>query len=152
MSLKEQNQLLNDYASHLGIRRCAPHEGDKGPLWDGEALEELEDPSDTAHELAHWILATPEQRQQLNYGWQWDWKYPGYHPEGVWQRPEGGFEEHLCCMLQFAMLARIGYRSLWEVYKAYGYIEDGRLDEDVVPARKTAQPYVEQFALWLASK
>lgn len=119
-------------------------------MWDGKAMEVLSDPSDTAHEIAHWLLADAERRKQLNYGWQWDWKYPGYHPTGVWVRPGGHEEENRACMLQFAMLARIGFKGLSKVYEAYNYTIDGKLvDGDVRPARKQVQPQVRDFSTWL---
>ena len=60
------------YADHLGIE--SDLDGTL-PVWDGTVLHtgRFTDASDMAHEIAHWVLATVDQRAQPNFGLGTDW-------------------------------------------------------------------------------
>lgn len=60
------------YADWIGMRTDLS--GDL-PVWDGERLHigRFTDNSDLAHEMAHWLLATPEERSVPNFGLGTDW-------------------------------------------------------------------------------
>jgi hypothetical protein len=64
--------VLCFYADHLGMRSDL---AGTLPVWDGNTLHtgRFTDNSDLAHELAHWVLATPDQRAQPNFGLGDDW-------------------------------------------------------------------------------
>ena len=60
------------YADQLGMR--SDLDGTL-PVWDEATLHvgRFTDNSDLAHEIAHWVLATPDQRTQPNFGLGDDW-------------------------------------------------------------------------------
>lgn len=148
LRMTNPNEILNEYAKFLGIAR---RQGVGVPLWDGQALELLDKAEDTAHEIAHWLIATPEARKLPNYGWNWDWKYKERIDDGKMQLPDGDALEHLTCMLQLAMMLRVGDATVPEVWERYDYALNGVIEDRswVSSGRREVQSYVEDFALWL---
>jgi hypothetical protein len=68
------DQHLISWADRLGIPIVLGRP--TGPVWDGHQIYAgvIEKPSDLAHEIAHWVLATPEQRVLENFGLGRDWQ------------------------------------------------------------------------------
>lgn len=130
--------LLEAYAVHLGIPIQALRRGDY-PMWDGSALMRPTSVEDWAHEIAHWLLASPERRRIVNYGWGQDAEFVGYDPAEPelygfgdrpdldrlpWPDPKAPWpetsEEVLACVLGFAFMVRAGVDATG-TYDAYGF-------------------------------
>lgn len=157
--------MLDRYADHLGIVR-RPYVGESEPLWDGHALQAT-NPRDgvhsAAHEVAHWVLATPDQRAQVNYGWGEDWQYANIRPDHAYlpmypngrDDPAGEFD---ASVLGFAYMVRMGLDStpIWDLYSMRTGVPDENsvrpLDPETYASRRAVQPHVRQFVDWLAQQ
>lgn len=159
--------VLERYAAHLGIPVQDPPAGEY-PMWDGRALSRPGPAEDWAHEIAHWLLATPDRRRLVDYGWGSDYQFVGRDyaaaPAGEdwgllpWPDPgdaPGEQEEVLACMLGFSFLVRLGVDAT-DLYEAWGfYWCDGdvwRLEPNVPVDRRKVQSHVVGFVRWLGSQ
>lgn len=170
--------LLAGYAAHLGIPVHDPP-ADEYPMWDGTALKRPVDAEDWAHEIAHWLIADPDRRRFVNYGWGHDAQFVGYEPGdpdpyGFGPRPDldrlrwapvdaapDGQEEILACLLGFSMLVRVGCVPPWDPYGFVEYqyhqspagIDPSGVVKVLAPSvyadRREVQPWVAGFATWL---
>lgn len=165
-------ETLDAYADHLGIPRRDPNPtefGEGEPLWDGAAMLRLPRAEDAAHEIAHWLLASPERRGFVDYGWGWDYQWVGMRglrdPSPYLRLPAAedeyvnGHEEVQACVLGFAFLLRVGFTDvdlLWDDYCLRETVWDEamepdgtRIEPEVLRARREVQPHVEAFTRWL---
>lgn len=159
------------YATHLGIPVHDIKADVDYPMWNGTALKRPDGGEDWAHEISHWLLATPERRRLVNYGWGQDFQFPGWWPDDPgsprrrrllaplpWPTAEQApdtQEELDACVLTCAFLARLGVAGPWDLYGFYEYHGDAhqqthrRLAADTYRTRRDVQPYVDTFAAWL---
>lgn len=169
--------VLERYTAHLGIPVHDPR-SDVYPMWDGQRLRRPDGAEDWAHELAHWLLAGPDRRQYVNYGWGQDFEFAGYDPAdpepyGYGPRPDldrlpwapaddapDTHEEILASLLGFAFLVRVGCHAPYDVYGFYVYerecqgwevVDRRRISRDTYLDRREVQPWVAAFDRWRAS-
>lgn len=161
--------VLERYAAHLGIPVWDPPFKDY-PWWNGTALRRPNMAEDWAHEIAHWLLATPEGRQLVDYGWGQDADFMGRDDEDPdklgplpWPDPDSDWpptsEEILACVLGFAFLVRVGEPAPYDCYGFYTYTympgdEPGsvirRIEAATYAERRQVQPHVEAIDRWRA--
>lgn len=162
------DELLENYAAHLGIPVHDPAYADY-PMWDGAALKRPDGTEDWAHEIAHWLLATPERRGLVNYGWGSDFQFLidvealGRLDEFAYLNPlpwpaadvmPGEHEEILACLLGFAILVRVGAHPPYNDYGFYELNNDNVwvVTDNVYAERRAVQPWVDGFKTWLAAR
>jgi len=143
---KQVNDILDDYADHLGIMRRA-HLDEPEPLWDTETIPLFDDPRDTAHEVAHWVLHSDKQKAMVNYGWNFDWQYHGTYDKHPDAPPTGS--EYQACVLGFSMMIRAGMENCHEVYDEYQFVSPFGLEPWVSTHRREVQSQVADFQSWL---
>ena len=63
-----QNEICR-LADKIGVKLCFEEDPRDSYMWDGHIfrLKNIT-PSNTLHELAHWLVATPEQRGWIDFG------------------------------------------------------------------------------------
>lgn len=149
--------VLDAYAEHLGIPRGPAIEPDEDrPAWDGHTMPVWASPDDMAHELAHWILATPDERHLVDYGWGWDWQwFPDDYDGDERVDPDA---EYRACVLGFSLMVRAGFPAdrMHDVWSDYGFYEHHAYDDDrpwrlgseAYGLRRAVQPAVAEFMEW----
>lgn len=153
MKRRPKWDVAQAFAKHLGIRMLdrepARHGQDYGAVWNGRTMFTGEfTTSDLLHEVAHWMVAEPEQRAMVNYGLGPDWTGGGgYAPEVPTSEKQELLASVLGIIMEFCL------RLPWEdTLTLHSWVWRDQWDPAFSVSCQAVTAEVEIFQDWLASR